>query len=99
MQYETFTTFRGEAIVTTISTGNLRKMVDALFLGLMHNDVDKLLRAGLFFSIIATFTFGAFLGTRACDAMGRAAVIPVIALLALAIAFITILRRRNHQRG
>ena len=99
MQYETFTTFRGEAIVTTMSTGNLRKMVDALFLGIMHNDVDKLLRAGLFFSIIATFTFGAFLGTRACDAMGRAAVIPVIALLALAIAFITILRRRNHQKG
>ena len=38
MQYETFTTFRGDAIVTTMSTGNLRKMVDSFFRGAMtHN--------------------------------------------------------------
>ncbi|MBP3892697.1 MAG: DUF1275 domain-containing protein [Atopobiaceae bacterium] len=99
MQYETFTTFRGEAIVTTMSTGNLRKMVDALFLGIIHNDIDKILRASLFFAIIATFTFGAFLGTRACDAMGRAAVVPAIGALALVIAIISILRERNHRRS
>ena len=98
MQYETFTTFRGEAIVTTMSTGNLRKMVDSLFDGIVHHDGAKLRRAGLYLSIIATFTAGAFLGTRACDAMGRAAVIPVIAMLGVAIAIITALRRRNHRR-
>ena len=99
MQYETFTTFRGEAIVTTMSTGNLRKMVDALFLGVLHNDREKILRSILFASIIATFTFGAFLGTRACDAMGRAAVIPVIVALAVTVAIITALRRANQRRG
>ena len=98
MQYETFTTFRGEAIVTTMSTGNLRKMIDALFLGIIHNDMEKILRSILFFSIIATFTFGAYMGTRACDLMGRAAVIPIIATLALVVAIITILRQHNHRK-
>lgn len=99
MQYETFTTFRGEAIVTTMSTGNLRKMVDALFLGIIHNDTEKLLRSVLFLTIIATFTFGAYLGTRACDAMGRAAVIPAIVALAVTIGIITVLRQRNHRNA
>ena len=99
MQYETFTTFRGEAIVTTMSTGNLRKMVDALFAGIVHHDTAKLRRAGLFLSIIATFTAGAFVGTRACDALGRAAVLPAMLGLGAAIAIITALRRANHRRA
>jgi uncharacterized membrane protein YoaK (UPF0700 family) len=78
-----------------MSTGNLRKMVDSLFDGIVHHNTAKLRRAGLFLSIIATFTFGAFLGTRACDAMERAAVLPAILGLAMAIAIITALRRRN----
>ena len=98
MQYETFTTFRGEAIVATMSTGNLKKCVDALFEGIVRRDATKLRRSGLFLSIIATFTLGALAGTRACDAMGRAAVIPAIACLALAVAIITALRRSNHRR-
>ena len=98
MQYETFTTFRGEAIVTTMSTGNLRKMVDNLFGGLLRRDRAKLRRAGLYLSIIVTFAFGAFLGTRACDLMGRAAVVPAICALGAAIAIITVLRRRNAAR-
>ena len=98
MQYETFTTFRGEAIVTTMSTGNLRKMVDSLFDGIVHHDAAKLHRAGVFLSIIATFTFGAFLGTRGCDALGRAAVLPAILALGTAISIITALRSRNATR-
>lgn len=97
LQYETFTTFRGEAIVTTMSTGNLRKMVDALFNGIVQKDVDKILRSVLFAGIIATFTFGAYLGALACAAMGRAAVIPAILALAAAIAIITALRQRNRR--
>ena len=98
MQYETFTTFRGKAIVTTMSTGNLRKMVDSLFDGALHHDTAKLWRSALYLSIITVFTLGAFYGTRACRLMGRAAVIPAIACLALAIVIITALRRSNHRR-
>ncbi len=97
LQYETFTTFRGEAIVTTMSTGNLKKIVDALFAGVVHHDRDKLRRAGIFVSIIATFTCGAFVGTRFCDAMERAAVIPAIVLLGMAATIITVLRRSNAK--
>ena len=97
MQYETFTTFRGEAIVTTMSTGNLRKFVDALFMGVVRRDTVRLKRAGLYLSIIAAFTFGAFLGTRACDMMGRAAVWPVIVALGITAGIITYLRKRNHM--
>ena len=97
LQYETFTTFRGKAIVTTMSTGNLKKFVDALFEGIVHHDGEKLRRAGLFISIIATFTCGAFVGTRFCDVMGRAAVIPVIVLLGMTAAIITVLRRSNAR--
>ena len=96
MQYETFTTFRGEAIVTTMSTGNLRKFVDALFVGVVRHDRRRLRRAGIYLSIIAAFTFGAFLGTRACAVMERAAVWPAIVALGVTAAIITYLRKRNH---
>lgn len=99
MQYETFTTFRGEAIVTTMSTGNLRKCIDALFAGAAHADREKLARAGLYASIISTFTLGAIVGTHACALMGRAAVLPAITLLGLAIAAITALHHANRHRG
>lgn len=97
LQYETFTSFRGEAIVTTMGTGNLRKFVDSLFLGWIHQDMEKFLRAGLFLTIIFAFTGGAVLGARACDALGRAAVIPVILALAVAIVMITALRTEGKR--
>lgn len=96
MQYETFTTFRGDAIVTTMSTGNLRKFVDSLFAGVMHVDVREVARAGRFLSIIATFTLGAFFGTLACKAMERTEVIPAMVGLGIAILIITILRRKKQ---
>jgi uncharacterized membrane protein YoaK (UPF0700 family) len=92
MQYETFTTFRGDAIVTTMSTGNLRKMIDSLFKGVAENDTDQILRSVLFASIICTFTFGAYLGACVCKVWGRAAVtVPIVALVST-IAIITVLR-------
>lgn len=96
MQYETFTTFRGDAIVTTMSTGNLRKFVDSLFAGVMHVDVKEVARAGRFLSIIATFTAGAFLGTLACKTMERTEVIPAMLGLGVAILVITVLRRKKQ---
>ncbi len=93
MQYETFTTFRGDAIVTTMSTGNLRKMVDCVFVGILHRDRATALRALRYLSIIVTFCAGAFFGALACGAMGPAAVVPAIALLGAVVATITYLRK------
>jgi uncharacterized membrane protein YoaK (UPF0700 family) len=98
MQYETFTTFRGDAIVTTMSTGNLRKMVDALFKGVVMQNRGELARAARYLSIIVTFATGAILGTWFCDLLVRAAVIPVVCLLLATIGVITVLRRRQGAR-
>lgn len=95
MQYEAFATFRGEAIVTTMTTGNLRKFLDALYEGTMRHDARRLRSAAIFLGAIVTFTLGAVGGTFACDLMRRAAVVPAIACLAGAIAIITMLHRRN----
>ena len=86
LQYETFSSFHGYAIVTTMSTGNLRKFIDALYAGVVHRDTAKLRQALVFLSIIVTFTMGAFLGALGTDLWDRAAVMPAIACLALAIA-------------
>ncbi|MBR3317506.1 MAG: DUF1275 domain-containing protein [Atopobiaceae bacterium] len=94
MQYEAFSTFRGDAIATTMSTGNLRKFVDALYAGTLQHDPEKLAHAAKFLSVILVFFFGAFLGTRFCDVLNKSAVVPPIVCLALAIVFITLLRRR-----
>lgn len=98
MQYETFTTFRGDAIVTTMSTGNLRKFVDCLFFGTLRHDPEQLLHAARFLSIIATFAAGAVVGAHACRLLDAAAVVPAIVALAIAIATITILRRGNSKK-
>lgn len=95
MQFETFSTFRGDAIATTMSTGNLRKFVDSLFLGTVHHDTGELLRALRFLSIVVTFVIGAFVGTLFCDRMGTEAVAPAIVLLGLTVVVITVLHHRN----
>ena len=95
MQYEAFTTFRGEVIATTMSTGNLRKFVDNTFGWLVRKETERVSNAFMYASILVIFTLGAFYGTRACDAFGRAAVVPAIIFLGIAVAIITHLRKKN----
>lgn len=98
MQYETFTTFRGDVVVTTMSTGNLRKMVDALFAGLIDGNRTELVRSIRYLSIICIFAFGAYLGTLVCGVFGSWAVLPAILMLVVAILTITALRRQRGLR-
>ncbi len=99
MQYQAFSTFRGTSIATTMSTGNLQKFVSALYDGTMHLNQKSLRMAAVYFSIIATFTFGAFLSAHACELMGPAALWPAIIALGIAVATITYLRRKNQADG
>ncbi len=97
MQYETFTTFRGDPMATTMSTGNLRKFVDCLYAGTMHQDIPQLMRAARFLSIIVVFTLGAVIGTFACKVWDAGAIFPAVGLLACAVATITLLRSMNAR--
>ena len=96
MQYETFTTFRGDAIATTMSTGNLRKMADSLFRGVTEGKGDEVRRSLTYLSIVCTFALGAYAGTIGCDALGPVAVVPAIVVIVATIGIITVLRRGNH---
>jgi uncharacterized membrane protein YoaK (UPF0700 family) len=98
MQYETFKSFHGEAIATTMSTGNLRKFVDNAFFGLLRNDPHNIELACMYLSVVCTFTLGAFLGTRACGLLGRGAISIAILGLGLAAVIITVLKR-DRDRG
>lgn len=95
MQFEAFGTFRGEVIATTMSTGNLRKFIDNLYAGVTQSDISKINSASTYLTIIITFTFGAFLGTRVCNVLDRAGVIPAIVCLGIVVIVITLLRRKN----
>lgn len=98
MQYEAFGSFKGEIITTTMTTGNLRKFVDNFYMSVTRGDVERRNSAIIFLTIVCTFAFGAYLGTRACEHMDRAALVPAILCLGVVIVIITILRRRNLQR-
>ena len=98
LQFETFKTFRGESLGTTMSTGNLRNFVEGLYLGVIHIDRSQLVRSVKYCTIIATFVLGAFLGTVSCDKLGQAAVAPAMVSLALAAVIITILHGRNVRK-
>ena len=95
LQFETFRTFHGKAINTMMSTGNLKKFVENLYSGIADHDRAKLRSAGIFITVLIAFTLGAFLGTRTCDHLNKAAVVPAISLLAVTIATITALHRSN----
>ena len=95
MQYETFTTFRGDAIVTTMSTGNLRKFVDCLYAGTLRHETKELARSARYLSIIFVFAMGAFFGSRACELLGRASIVPPIVVLGCVVVIITVLHRRR----
>ena len=84
-------------MATTMSTGNLRKFVDCLYAGTMHQDIPQLMRAARFLSIIVVFTLGAVIGTFACKVWDAGAIFPAVGLLACAVATITLLRSMNAR--
>ena len=96
MQFEAFKSFRGQAIATTMSTGNLRKFAESIFAAVLHDDAEQYASASIFASVIVAFTCGAFLGAKVCMDLGAAAVAPAITLLGAAVVVITSLHRRNR---
>ena len=96
MQMETFRTFLdGEAIATTVSTGNLRKMVEKLYKAATKRSRAAAISAGCYFLVIAVFVSGAFLGTWLSGPLSVRAVLFPAGLLLAAFAVITANRRRR----
>ena len=96
MQMETFRTFLdGEAIATTVSTGNLRKMVEKLYEAATKRSRAAAVSASCYFLVIAVFVSGAFLGTWLSGPLSVRAVLFPAGLLLAAFAVITANRRRR----
>ena len=87
VQMETFRTFHGKAMTTTVSTGNLRKACEQLFKG---NYRDAL----AYFAAVLTFLMGAFLGTHIAACSPEDAILVPVGLLAGAMLVITV---RYHE--
>lgn len=63
MQMETFKMFIGQPITTTVSTGNLRKLVEFMYQGILENNKEKRETAVIYLIIVLAFIAGALAGT------------------------------------
>lgn len=93
IQMETFKSFRGEPIATTVSTGNLRKFAENMYLGFVKKERKHHEIAVRYLLVILIFTAGACLGAALSDLLSVAsAVIPAVLLLCAA-GYITAAKR------
>ena len=93
MQMETFRTFRGEPIATTMSTGNLRKCAENLFHGWIKHERERLRIAGYYLSVILVFVLGAALSALCSDIFAGLAALMPVGILGAAIVVITVKKR------
>ena len=91
MQVEAFKTFRGEPIATTMSTGNLRKFTENLFLGVSQKDKARLRVASFYLMVILLFISGALIGAYCCILLAGCAILVSTLFLMAAIGIITVI--------
>lgn len=97
MQMEAFKTFLGQAFATTVSTGNLRKLIEYLYKAVMEHHGSDLQTALQYLVIVLLFIGGVIFGTLSAEIFGiRASLIPVF-LLAAAYLLIAVRYRRIRR--
>ncbi|MCR5273350.1 MAG: DUF1275 domain-containing protein [Lachnospiraceae bacterium] len=88
MQMEGFKSFRGEPIATTMSTGNLRKYTENIFMWITKKDAKYIKTANSYLLVIVTFVAGAMLGGVCSMRWAERAVL--VSNICLACAYIAI---------
>lgn len=81
MQVEAFRKIRGNALATTMCTGNLRSGTELLYHGLRDRDSAALRRSLQYYGIILCFLAGGALGVWATDLLAERAILLCCALL------------------
>ena len=102
MQMEAFRSFGGEAIVTTVSTGNLCKGIVYLYKAVTQKKAEDLSSALRYIVIVFVFIGGVFLGAVLTPHLSALSILVPCALLAVLLVIITIryrqiLRAENAQ--
>ena len=81
MQVEAFRKIRGNALATTMCTGNLRSGTELLYHGLRDRDPAALRRSLQYYGIILCFLAGGALGVWATDLLAERAILLCCAML------------------
>ena len=82
MQMETFKMFIGQPITTTVSTGNLRKLVEFMYQGILEHDKEKRATAVIYLIVVLAFIAGALIGTLITNTYQLySAVVPAVLLM------------------
>ncbi len=102
MQVEAFKTFLGQPIATTVSTGNLRKVIEFLYRGIVLKSREDLQMSLRFLIIVLLFISGVILGTFCAEYMGiRASLVPAVLLcityIIIAVRYQVILRAEREN--
>lgn len=92
-QMETFKSFRGEPIATTMSTGNLRKFAENFYLGFIKKEFRHHKTAVQYLVVLLMFTAGAALGAVASGLFSVLSALIPAGLLLCAAGHITVAKR------
>ncbi|WP_317380333.1 YoaK family protein [Intestinimonas sp.] len=96
MQVETFRKIRGNALATTMCTGNLRSGTELLYHGLRSRDTAALKRSLQYYGIILCFLLGGALGVWTTDLLAERAILLCCALLG--VIFLSMFRTPEEDK-
>ena len=96
MQITAFKQFAGEAFATTMSTGNLRKLVNSSYQAFHTKEKEDINRSLIYLVIILSFVAGGVLGCLLTKSLGNLSVYVPVSLMLVCFIIITI-KRKIHE--
>ena len=93
MQMEAFRSFASQPIATTVSTGNLRKFIEYMFMSAESKDAEHVKTSIAYLLIVLLFIAGVYTGTVLTEHLHRYSILVPAGLLAMAAAWITMKKR------
>lgn len=86
LQVQSFRVIKGNAVATTMCTGNLRSGTEKMFFALKNKDKQHLKKGVVYYIIIASFVFGAVIGALIVRILDVKAILVACALLLFSFA-------------
>ena len=93
LQVESFRAVNGNAVATTMCTGNLRSGTEQMFIAMKNKDKQHLKKALVYYIIIAAFVCGAVLGAFIIKLLGIKAIL--VACVPLLISFVLMFKQKS----
>lgn len=94
LQVQSFRVIKGNAVATTMCTGNLRSGTEQMFLALKNKDKQHLKKCVVYYIIIASFVFGAVIGALIVRILDVKAIL--VACILLFISFVLMFKQKSN---